>query len=838
VSCNGIDPQGCGDLNIEIFRNITSDISSIATSSTTPVWTSSSNPQSCNGLSVGSSCSLAWTLNITGAKNELIKISSIASSNYTEIINSSSVNATIKVVLGKTVNFNQSNYDFGTFTKNSGDRTHNIAVIADNGNNTNIIVSCESGDCSVITDNFADGLNLNEGASSNFTFTCSDNNYGTYSATYNVTSNEFDGKSTIDVNCNVDPVYGPINGTLLNPPQGNTILVGQNKTFNLQARVDCTGLCGNITAYALLGKSGWLDTSFQYRQEINITTANATPINYQILLNLTGSLGSNFNWANSCNDVRFANNSNELNYWIETCNTSSNELLVWVESDVALSEDSNYTIDLYYGSNSAISKSNASATFRKDKIHLVTGRCPSSDTACNYMDNNAEANSVRSTINSSASYLIDGSGYVSLINQGSNIYGTDDNYYSRYRSLWIPSSSGSFTFGTASDDGSDVGLWKYDGYGYGLSTPTSISNHDTVSYWYGGHGSGTCGSTAATELTRTITAGVGYWIDYVMTEVGGGQDSDFCIDTGSGYNNFGTGSFGGEIFARNYVENEPSISSIGSEENSAISTTSGDTPLWTSSTQPQSCVPAEDGNCLFTWVVNATGLINSSHQVNVVFESNISSISDSFTPIGTVNITNNVAPTVTLLYPYNNSKIINSGYINFTWIVNDDEINNTCNIYLDGSLEYVGVCDTGVNSSYNLLVSPGGHTWFVEVFDSLNQTVNSSKFTFTSIYNYSLRFEKSISNVNTNQYNVVTSVTNLVANSTYNYSYLDFVPSEFNLGSPTPAFSFFNTTNGVNFNGRIYVWNLNTTITNVTYSLAAIGDYEVKDLYVVGGESR
>ncbi len=835
ITCSGIDPAGCGNVNVELYRNITSGLSSVSTTQTTPVWTSSSNPQTCSSLALGSSCTLTWAVNATGTKDSLIELTVIANSTNTNISNKTSEIATIKVVVGNTVSFNQSSYSFGPFLKNSGNRTQNISIIADNGNNTNIIVECESGDCGAITDNWIDGTNLNEGNSQEFTFTCSDNNYGSYSAVFNVTSDEYDGKSTMTLSCQVDPIYGPINGTLLNPPEGGTILVGQNKTFSLQARVDCTGLCGNITAYALLDKSDWFDPSFLFRQPINISINNATPTNYQILLNLNSSnLGSNFDWSNSCNDIRFANNSNELDYWIENCNTSAQTIKVWIETDTAISSSSTYSVNLYYGNSEATSTSNASATFRNDEVYLITGACAGSGN-CD-MNNHAQADTLRVNINTTGMGIY-GTGYRTGINDIDNPYGSNDYYFSRYRTLFIPSVNASHTFGTYTDDDSEVSLFPYDGYGTGIQTTHPFGAHDVVTTQYGTwHQGGACGSNVAIEGTRSMIAGTGYWIDFLHIEGAGGEDQVMCIDRGFGFQTFTSTNFAGEFYARSYVWNEPTLSVVGSEENLAISTTSGITPLWTSSPQPQSCIPSEDGSCIFTWTVNATGAINSSHNVNVVFISNISGISLFTTAKGIVNITNNVAPTVTLISPSNNSKIINSGQINFTWYITDDDINNTCNLYLDGTIEYSGICNTNMNSSYQMLVPHGYHTWFVEVFDSINQTINSSTFSFTNIINYSLRIEKKITSANTNQYNIETTITDYVANETYNYNYIDFVPSEFNLGSDTPTANFFNLTSGPQYFGRTYVWNLNTSITNVTYSLAAIGNYKIENTYILGLE--
>jgi hypothetical protein len=840
VSCFGIDNNSdCGNVSANLKYNSSSVFSSVATSSSIPVWSISSNPQSCN-LLYNSSCTFTWTVNATGIVGSIHKLNVLYSSNVTDILNKTSKNASIKIINGDSVNFNQSFYDFSSFDKNSGDREITLEVISDNGDNTNLVVSCESGDCSLISDNWLDGINLNEGISNNIEFTCSDSSYGDYSAIFSVTSDEYDDKSLINVSCFVNPIYGPINVYLTSPTPLSTKLVGQNRTFSFDSYFNCTGLCGNVSAYAVYSSSSWWNPAWSYRQELNISISDAIPLGYQILLNLTSStIGSNFDWSNNCNDVRILNGNTELNYWIETCNSTTENLYVWIESDSAFASSSNYILDLYYGNFWAVSNSNASSVFSSDLIHLTAGRCPASDGACNYLDNIVDGQTIRANIGA-INWDVDGTGYVSTINNPDNPYsGIDDNFYLRYRALYIPSVTGTYWFGTASDDGSNAGLWSYDGYGYGLSTPTSLSNHDIVTDWYGAHGSGTCGATAGIERSRTLNDGFGYWIDYVMQEVSGGQDSEFCVDLpggGTNYLNFNDVNFGGDFYARTYVENEPLLDDVSLEESLIISTDLSETPFWTSSFQPQSCIPIEDGTCPFSWTVNATGAINSSWNISVFYVSNLSSILPNQTLYTTINITDNIEPVITLYNPLNVTKILGNGSVEFLFKVDDDSSILNCSFYLDDVLNQSFNCNSGTNYSLNLSFYPGNYDWYVNVIDEKYNSVNSSKYEFWMIYNQSARVSKSIRNINTNMYFIEVNISNSLSDFTSPISVMNYVDSDVSSGSYSVIYDWINVTIGY-YVGDILGWDLivpQLVSREINYSVSGIDDYYLGREFMVG----
>ncbi len=110
----------------------------------------------------------------------------------------------------------------------------------------------------------------------------------------------------------------------------------------------------------------WWNASWIYRQEINLSVlSGATPQDYQVGISISPSnIGSQFSWSNNCNDLRFVNKANTLEfpYWIEYCNTSSTNATVWIKISSSINTSS-YPIYMYYGNNAANTTSNGFVTF-------------------------------------------------------------------------------------------------------------------------------------------------------------------------------------------------------------------------------------------------------------------------------------------------------------------------------------------------------------------------------------------------------------------------------------------------------------------------------------------
>jgi len=126
--------------------------------------------------------------------------------------------------------------------------------------------------------------------------------------------------------------------------------------------------CSVFTDVYILGQKikglTWWNSSWSYRQAVNISNTAGDLTNYQVRLDLNSSnVGSNFNWSNNGGDLRFTNSTdNLLNFWIENWNSTGQEATIWVNV-THLPNDTNTTIYMYYGNSGASSVSNETATF-------------------------------------------------------------------------------------------------------------------------------------------------------------------------------------------------------------------------------------------------------------------------------------------------------------------------------------------------------------------------------------------------------------------------------------------------------------------------------------------
>jgi hypothetical protein len=109
----------------------------------------------------------------------------------------------------------------------------------------------------------------------------------------------------------------------------------------------------------------WWDANWQYRMLINITeNSGSTLTNYQVPITINTTT-FNYSKANaSGNDIRFATDGTQCDYWIETWNSSGQSKL-WVEVP-SLPASSTTTIYMYYGNSGASAASNFNNTFTKD----------------------------------------------------------------------------------------------------------------------------------------------------------------------------------------------------------------------------------------------------------------------------------------------------------------------------------------------------------------------------------------------------------------------------------------------------------------------------------------
>ncbi len=253
VSCIGVVGSICGNITINSrYNNSISTMANIDGSSQTPIWTMSPQTQSCN-LNNGEICYVNWLINLTGNIGERVKINVNTTSNLTQVPDNTSQNTTMNIIYiaPGVIIWDSSLLNLGTTQLNLGE-LYSYPNIIPSGNHNSTNVTCISGDCSVITDNWIDGINLLDGNTSPVTFICSDNTVGDYSVLYKVNSSVDNSGFNINLSCSITQTYGNLNISLTNPDISSKTIYGQNRTFYVNATVICEGttgaLCGNISA--------------------------------------------------------------------------------------------------------------------------------------------------------------------------------------------------------------------------------------------------------------------------------------------------------------------------------------------------------------------------------------------------------------------------------------------------------------------------------------------------------------------------------------------------------------------------------------------------------------
>lgn len=287
----------------------------------------------------------------------------------------------------------------------------------------------------------------------------------------------------------------------------------------------------------------WFDARWAKRRSITVDNSSngSTLTDYQTLVAVTydADMQADFD------DIRFANASGtELDFWLEQ-KTDSTSADFWVEVD-SVAASTTTTIYMYYDNPTATSASSLADTFRNDEVYLEVRRCPSGDTDCNGTDNHTEFENIISDNNT-----LDGSGYIDNVDQTSNPYGAGDNFFMRFRFLFQADTSGSHNFLSNSDDGSEANQ-------RGANDTTSAT---VPASWYGNHAANgsTCG-TGGTTGSVSLTSGDVIWLEYRMTEVGGGEVARLCIQEPSGsYATVNATNFPGQLYAREIASPEPGV---------------------------------------------------------------------------------------------------------------------------------------------------------------------------------------------------------------------------------------------------------------------------------------
>jgi len=318
----------------------------------------------------------------------------------------------------------------------------------------------------------------------------------------------------------------------------------------------------------------------KYVRQIQLTHLGSPINNYQAPITLdTASLIAASKMRNDCGDIRlYDQNAGRLPYFVESgCNTSST--IIWTRLDT-LATGAN-TAYISYGDLALTSQNSANQVFISNQIAFGIS-------SSGIIGNAAGAVNTRSVMPFSVSAT-------SQINTET----ADINQAHRYRFLFVPQTTGNYSFLTNSDDGSEIVLTQADSFGGGWSVPTDAAV-DIVATWYGGHGraGGLCG-TGGTTQSRTLTAGQGYWIDYTQQNGHGTGVSRMCIDDGNGYELVAVNTFANQLFSCQYpsLSNSDPIINL-QEEKPGASITFDGIPVefvLANETEVQVRVPARSG---------------------------------------------------------------------------------------------------------------------------------------------------------------------------------------------------------------------------------------------------
>jgi len=198
--------------------------------------------------------------------------------------------------------------------------------------------------------------------------------------------------------------------------------------------------------------------SLIYRRPITINnTSNSNNLSFfQVLVTIdTASLISAGKMRSDCGDIRFVDSDETtlLGYWIESgCNTASTR--IWVKVPF-IPANSSKTIYVYYGNPSLTSMSSPMRTFTPNIIGVFSGSCTDS-TNCYFMDNHTEADAVRNYPANICRKYVDRIYWGSVCDNSSPGSSVRDNFYSRFRFLFVPDVSGTWYFAVDSDDGSEL----------------------------------------------------------------------------------------------------------------------------------------------------------------------------------------------------------------------------------------------------------------------------------------------------------------------------------------------------------------------------------------------
>ena len=249
-------------------------------------------------------------------------------------------------------------------------------------------------------------------------------------------------------------------------------------------------------------------------------------------------------------DVRFYDSDSVtlLNYWLES------DGRFWIRIPL-IPASTTKTIYAVYGDPNLTSMSSIQNTFTPNQIFVTQGSC-TDPTYCGYMDNHEEADVIRGYPSNIGTLYVNKIDWGSPIDNSPFPSGVRDQFYARFRFIFVPDVSGTWYFATDSDDGSELVKSNADMFG-------GIHEHIIIATFYGGHG---ISGSISHNGPITLIKGQGVWFDYLYEEWYGGEGGRiYVLRPSDTWKILDTANFPNMFFARKYVFPEPSVN-IGNEE--------------------------------------------------------------------------------------------------------------------------------------------------------------------------------------------------------------------------------------------------------------------------------
>ncbi|MBT6762335.1 hypothetical protein HOA92_04795 [archaeon] len=198
---------------------------------------------------------------------------------------------------------------------------------------------------------------------------------------------------------------------------------------------------------------------------------------------------------------------------------------------------------------------------------------------------------------------------------------------------------------------------------------------------------------------------------------GGGGGGGGSVNNGSSQNNTV-----GILEQDGYVLIELTTSAKGG----TVSTTAGDTPFYTNTSNPYNLTLTNGESSVITWWVNATGDLNSEHEFFAYVNQTNNTDTSNKTATFNITIIDDTLPVVDLLYPENTTYTNDVTELNYSF---SDLNAGSCWYSTDNGVTNSSSESAGTNFS-SVTSAEGGNTWYIYCNDSSGNEA-SDTVTFT-----------------------------------------------------------------------------------------------------------